>query len=212
MRHIVSAAAVLSAAALTAAASPGTASGTLSHAEDGAIGASARSMADADIIEWDARRDAHQALDITRVSVFHSASTVRVVVRMRDFARMDSQAPVATAVGVHFDTDAESKPDHLVKVDGMHTAAGSTTGWNKLRPNGVDPWGDWNECVPDDWDQGFITTRPRRNEVVFNAPVACLGDPPSVRVAVQSYRPYGSRAATDWAPGVRRYLARVILD
>lgn len=38
-------------------------------------------------------------------------------------------------------------------IDGMHVAAGSTRDWNRVRPNGVDPWGDWGDWVPDGWSR-----------------------------------------------------------
>jgi hypothetical protein len=160
----------------------------------------------------DARRDAHRALDITRVEVSHSVRAVRVVVSVRDYAGMDSGARVATALGVHFDTAGDRKPEHLIKIDGMHTAAGSTRDWNRLRPNGMDPWGDWIDCVPSDWERPFIRPRPAENKVVFNAPRNCLRNPSSLRVAVQSYKPYRVDATPDWAVGWRRYSQRVTLN
>jgi hypothetical protein len=124
---------------------------------------------------------------------------------------MDSAARVGTAVGVHFDTRGGRKPNHLIKIDGMHVAAGSTRDWNKLRPNGFDPWGDWSTCFPSGWTKPLIEAKPARNQLVFNAPRACLGKPDSVRVAVQSYAPYRSSVTADWAKGPRRYLPSVQL-
>jgi hypothetical protein len=159
----------------------------------------------------DARRDAHRAIDITRVVVSHTSRAVRVVVTVRDFVAMDSGARVPTALGVHFDTRGTRKPNHLIKIDGMHVAAGSTWDWNKLRSNGMDPWGDWGDCFPRDWDKPLIRSMPKRNKVAVVAPRRCLGDPGSVRVAVQSYRPYRSDLRQDWAKGRKNYLPRVQL-
>ncbi|GGO73365.1 hypothetical protein GCM10012276_18770 [Nocardioides deserti] len=167
--------------------------------------------ADADLAAGDAKKDAHPALDITRVEVFHSRQAVKVLVRVRDYAGMDSGAKVATALGVHFDTRGNGKPEHLIKIDGMHIAAGSTSDWNRMRPNGIDPWGDWTDCYPDGWDKPLIRSKPQKDKVVFLAPRTCLGDPNSVRVAVQSYKPYRSKTKADWARGVRRYIGSVEL-
>lgn len=152
----------------------------------------------------DARGDAHRALDITRVDVSHSDQALKVVVQVRDYASMETPG-VGTAVGVHFDTRGNGQPDHLVRIEGMHAVAGSTRGWNELRPNGLDPWGDWIDCFPDGWNQPVIASRPARNQVVVTAPWSCLSEPDSVRVAVQSYKPYRSRVASDWVAGVRQY-------
>jgi hypothetical protein len=159
----------------------------------------------------DPRGDGHKALDIVRVDVSHTQRLVKVVVTVRDFAHMDSAARVGTAVGVHFDTRGDRKPNHLIKVDGMHVAAGSTRDWNKLRSNGFDPWGDWSACFPSGWTKPLIKARPTRDQLVFNAPRSCLGRPGSVRVAVQSYKPYRSGVQADWVKGPRRYLPRVQL-
>ncbi len=135
-----------------------------------------------------------------------------MIVTVRDFVRADSNAPVATMLGVHFDTKGNRNPNHLIKIDGMHVAAGSTWNWNRLRPNGIDPWGDWWTCVPGGWDKPFIRALPRANKVVFLAPRSCLGDRGWVRVAVQSYKPYGTRFRDDWAKGKRAYLPRIRLN
>ena len=119
---------------------------------------------------------------------------------------------VGTAAGVHFDTRGDGKPDHLIRIEGMHTAAGSTRGWNELRPNGLDPWGDWIDCFPDGWEHPLIESRARRNQVIFMAPLSCLGDPESVRVAVQSYKPYRTRVRSDWVTGLRRYALRLSMS
>lgn len=152
----------------------------------------------------DARGDGHRALDITRVDVSRSINALKVVVQVRDYSSMETPG-VGTAVGVHFDTQGNGEPDHLVRIEGMHAAAGSTRGWNELRPNGLDPWGDWLDCFPQGWDHPVIKSRPAKNQVVVTAPWSCLGDPDSVRVAVQSYKPYRSRITSDWLAGVRRY-------
>lgn len=165
-----------------------------------------------DLDARDDKRDAAAALDITHVTVSHGDQAVRVVVQVRNFAKMDSAAKVPTALGVHFNTKGDKTPDHLVKMDGMHVAAGSTSDWNKLRPNGIDPWGDWTDCFPKGWDTPLIKARPGKNTVIFSAPRTCLGKPNEVRVAVQSYKPYRSNAAPDWAPKARRYLPSVILE
>lgn len=166
----------------------------------------------ADLDVRDKKRDAAAALDITRVTVSHSDQAVRVVVQVRDFAKMDSAAKVPTALGVHFDTKGDKTPDHLIKMDGMHVAAGSTRDWNQLRPNGADPWGDWTDCFPKDWETPLIKTRPGKDTVTFTAPRTCLGKPDKVRVAIQSYKPYRTDADQDWAPSARRYLASVALN
>lgn len=156
----------------------------------------------------DPKGDAHRALDIVRLEVSHTSQALRVVVQVRDYASMETPG-VGTAVGVHFDTRGDGKPDHLMRIEGMHTAAGSTRGWNELRPNGLDPWGDWIDCFPDGWEYPLIESRARKNQVIFMAPMTCLGDPESVRVAVQSYKPYRTRVRSDWVTGVRRYALRL---
>lgn len=164
----------------------------------------ASSSAGVELSARDQRGDAHRALDITRVDVSRTDQALRVAITVRDYASMETRG-VGTAVGVHFDTRGDGKPDHLVRIEGMHAAAGSTRGWNQLRPNGLDPWGDWLDCFPDGWDQPVIASRPAKNQVVVTAPWSCLGDPDSVRIAVQSYKPYRTRVTSDWVEGVRRY-------
>lgn len=159
----------------------------------------------------DSKGDAHRALDVVRLDVSHTHQALRVVVQVRDYASMETPG-IGTAVGVHFDTRGDGKPDHLMRIEGMHTAAGSTRGWNELRPNGLDPWGDWIDCFPDGWEYPLIESRARKNQVIFMAPMSCLGDPESVRVAVQSYKPYRTRVRSDWVTGVRRYALRLNLS
>lgn len=151
-------------------------------------------------------RDAHPALDIRKVEVTHNDKLVKLVVSVRDFARMDSAASVPTSLGVHFDVSGDAEPEHLIRIDGFHYVAGSTSGWNSLNYNGMDPFGDWTDCYPNGWDKPLIQPRPASNKVVFRAPRTCLGDAGSVRVSVQSYKPYEETAKTDWVRGVRRYL------
>ena len=164
----------------------------------------ASASARVDLSARDARGDAHRALDIIRVDISRSDQALKVVVQVRDYASMGTPG-VGTAVGVHFDTHGNGQPDHLVRIEGMHAAAGSTRGWNELRPNGLDPWGDWLDCFPDEWDHPVIESRPAKNQVVVTAPWSCLRDPDSVRIAAQSYKPYRTRVTSDWVVGVRRY-------
>lgn len=168
----------------------------------------ASASAQVELSARDARGDAHRALDITRVDASRNRQALKVVVQVRDYASMDTPG-VGTAVGVHFDTQGDGQPDHLVRIEGMHAAAGSTRGWNELRPNGLDPWGDWIDCFPDGWDHPVIESRPAKNQVVVTAPWSCLGDPDSVRIAIQSYKPYRTRVTSDWVVGVRRYAVEL---
>lgn len=156
----------------------------------------------------DRRGDAAAPLDILAVAVTHTRKVVKVTVKVRDYVYIDTPAPLASAVGVHFDIKGDRRPDHLIRMEGFHFSAGSTKGWNRLRPNGFDPWGDWFHC-PEASDSKLISTRPKKNLIVFRAPRACLGNPSSVRVAVQSYRPLESNARTDWAKGKKRYSKRL---
>lgn len=172
-------------------------------------GAAPAASAEVDVAVRDVAHDAHRALDITRVEVSQTARAVKVVVKVRDYVGMDSGARVPTALGVHFDTKGDRKPEHLIRIDGMHVAAGSTRDWNKMRSNGFDPWGDWTDCFPRDWTKPFVRSRPADDKVVFNAPRSCLRTSASLRVAVQSYKPYGSKVTADWARGTRRYLPRL---
>lgn len=174
----------------------------------GALSPPASASVGVELSARDQRGDAHRALDITRVDVSRTNQALRVAVTVRDYASMETGG-VGTAVGVHFDTRGDGKPDHLVRIEGMHAAAGSTRGWNELRPNGLDPWGDWIDCFPDGWDQPVIASRPAKNEVVVTAPWSCLGDPDSVRIAVQSYKPYRTRVTSDWMEDVRRYAVEM---
>jgi hypothetical protein len=159
----------------------------------------------------DGKGDAPSALDVRRVVVRHTTDTFTVVVHVQRYVGMDSGARIGTAVGVHFKTEANRKPDHLIRIEGMHTAAGSTTDWNQLRPNGLDPWGDWLDCFPEGWSKPLIRVNAAKDKLIFKAPIACLEEPESVRVAVQSYKPFRSEVTPDWVIGVRSYLPKVVL-
>lgn len=159
----------------------------------------------------DPRGDASPTLDITKVEVSHSADAVKVTVKVRRWAAMKSASRVPTQVGVHFDTRGDRRPDHLMRIGGFHYLTGSTRDWNELRPNGLDPYGDWLRCFPAGWNKPLIQPRPAKNLLVFNAPRKCLGNPSSVRVAVQSYKPYRSKVTPDWVGTPRSYSERVAL-
>lgn len=185
-------------------------------ATGGSVDAAVRSETDAravvDVQVADRRGDAHRVLDILWVKVTHSAAAVKVTVKLRGYAFIDSLAPVSTEVGVHFDTNGTRRPEHLLRMEGFHGGAGSTSGWNDLNSNGMDPWGDWLDCYPDGWSKPLIKPRPAKKQIVFTAPRTCLGDPSSVRVAVQTYdltdRP---GVKPDWLRGVKRYTKPITL-
>ncbi|WP_127479404.1 hypothetical protein [Nocardioides pantholopis] len=158
----------------------------------------------------DRRGDAAAPLDVLAVAITQTRKAVKVTVRVRDYVYIDTPAPLASAVGIHFDTKGTRRPDYLIRMEGFHFSAGSTSGWNRLRPNGLDPWGDWLHC-PEGSKSKLISPRPKTNQIVFRAPRACLGNPKSVRVAVQSYRPIGSKVRTDWVKGKKRYSKRLAL-
>jgi hypothetical protein len=162
-----------------------------------------------DIVQRDSRRDAHPALDIVGVSVFHDDDSVKVVVRMRDYVPMDSAAKVPTAIGVHFDISGDRRPEHRIEAKGGTIHAGSTWDWNA--PNPVDPSGYWLDCEPDGWDKSLVRPRPAISSIVFNAPRSCLEDPDAIRVAVQSYRPVRSSVEPDWLTHTRRYTPWISL-
>ena len=162
-----------------------------------------------DVVQRDARRDAHPALDVVRVAVSHDDDSVKVVVRVRNYVPEDSARRVSTAVGVHFDISGDSRPEHLIRLEGGAVLAGSTWEWNG--PNPMAPDGDWSDCGPDGWDRTLVRPRPSINSIVFNAPRGCLQDPDEIRVAVQSYRPPRSAAEPDWHQGPRRYTPWISL-
>lgn len=162
-----------------------------------------------DLVQRDARRDAHPALDVVDVTVSRRAESVKVVVRVRDYVSMEPAARVPTAVGVHFDTSHDRRPEHLMQIRDGTVFAGSTWEWNV--PNPLAPEGDWRDCVPDDWGKPLVRPRPAASSIVFNAPLGCLEDPEDVRVAVQSHRPVGSAVEPDWLVATRRYTPWVPL-
>jgi hypothetical protein len=162
-----------------------------------------------DIVQQDARRDAHPALDVVRVTVSHDDDSVKVVVRVRDLVPMDSAAKVSTAVGVHFDTSPDAGPEHLIRIKGGAILATPTWVWNG--PDPVGPWDYWWTCAPDGWDKPLVRPRPAVDSVVFHAPRSCLEDPDVIRVAVQSYRPYRTAVEPDWLAGPRRYTPWISL-
>ena len=96
------------------------------------------------------------------MEVSHSADAIEVTVKVRRWAAMDSASRVPTQVGVHFDTRGDRKPDHLVRIDGFHYVARSTRGWNQLRPNGMDPYGDLLRCFPAGLEQAVDPGVARR--------------------------------------------------
>lgn len=184
----------------------------LSAAPVGAVSYAADDRAAGQVLR-DVRGDAHPSLDVTRVRVRTTAQWVRVRVRLRDVVTAGgATSGVASEVGVHLDTGGDRRPEHLVRVDGFHAAAGSTRDWNRLRPNGVDPWGDWTDCVPSvDEGTALITVLSHSDTIVLSAPLSCLGAVDRVRVAVQSYATSGRRPRTDWLGGVRSYTRWVDL-
>lgn len=148
----------------------------------------------------DARGDATASLDIVRVKVTHTKRVVRVAVKLRDYVDVNDTHKGYTQVGAHIDTRGGKRPEHLVAIRGYHVLSGSTSGWNKLNPNGFDPWGDcWVEGVK------FVTVRAAKNLVILRAPKKCLGNPKRVRVAVQTYRS-GADTHADWLKGKRKVL------
>lgn len=156
------------------------------------------------VVAQDATGDAHPNLDIQRVLVSVGPRAVVVKVKVRRLGLPDSRR-LTSEIGVHFDTGGPRRPNHLVRIDGMHWSAGSTRNWNALRPNGVDPWGDWRSCFPARWRRPLIRMAPRFRQVIFTAPRACLRHPRRVRVAVQSYRPYRANVRADWFRNARAY-------
>ncbi len=162
-----------------------------------------------DVVQQDARRDAHPALDVVGVAVSHDDESVKVVVRVRNYVRQDSTSRVPTAIGVHFDISGDRRPDHLIRLAGGAILAVSTWEWNG--PNPLAPDGDWSDCAPDGWDRFLVRARPSISSIVFNAPRGCLDDPAEIRVAVQSYRPRGSGLEPDWLKGPRRYTPWISL-
>lgn len=153
--------------------------------------------------------DASSWLDIRRVRLSAHPRMVRVAVKLSEVVPVGSERQ--TEVGVHFDTKGDKKPEHLMSIRGFHYMNGSTTTWNKLRPNGVDPYGDWVDCWPQGWtyDQ-TISLKPKKGLVIFRAPRSCLGDPKRVRVSVQTYSGYNIGKG-DWAVKKRFYTKRVRL-
>lgn len=149
--------------------------------------------------------DAHPNLDIQRVRVLPGPRSIVVKVKVRRLGVPDSRR-LTSQVGVHFDTGGRRKPNHLVRIDGMHWAAGSTRTWNRLRPNGWgDPWGDWINCYPANWRRPLIRFNTRAKLVIFTAPRSCLRHPRRIRVAVQSYRSTRPHARGDWLRTPRSY-------
>lgn len=171
----------------------------------GAVSYAAADRASGQVLR-DVRGDAHPSLDVTRVRVRATSGWLRVRVHLRDVvAPFATTSGVASQVGVHLDTGGDRRPEHLVRLDGFHAAAGSTRDWNRLRPNGVDPWGDWTDCVPSvDEGTALITVLSHSDTIVLSAPLSCLGAVDRVRVAVQSYATSG-RPRADWLGGVRSY-------
>ena len=161
-----------------------------------------------DIVQRDAKRDAHPTLDVVRVTVSHNDDSVRVVVRVRDYVPMDSTSKVPTAIGVHFDTSGDRRPDHRIQFKDGTIFAGSTWDWNA--PNPVDPSGHWLDCEPDGWDKSLVRPRPAVSSMVYNAPRRCLQEL-DIRVAIQSYRSSRSAVEPDWLAGRRRYTPWISL-
>jgi hypothetical protein len=112
-------------------------------------------------------------VDITSVKVRHQKKQTTIAVR---FAHLPAQDP-RDGLSVWIDTNNKKKaPNYLVAVAGFHSMFGSTSGW-KLKPNGVDPYGDV-ACSP-----GYKYDS-KNSRMLFRFKSKCIGNPKKIRVAV----------------------------
>lgn len=155
----------------------------------------------------DKRGDAHPGLDIQRVKVRNDGRYVVVRVKIRKLNAKPDNGRMQSSTGVHFDLGGDGRPEHLVALQSFHFYSGSTSDWNELRISDEefpDPYGDWTDCFPNK-PRKLVQSKPRRGELVFNAPKKCLGKPARLRVAVQTYRDPERRGRPDWARKARSY-------
>jgi hypothetical protein len=111
--------------------------------------------------------------DIQSVKVKLRKKQVTITVRYAHLPKQD----FSDSLRVWIDTSKKRKaPNFLVAVEGYETQFGSTSGW-KLRPNGLDPYGDVM-C-----NTGYKYDR-KNNQMLFRFKSKCIGNPSKIRVAV----------------------------
>lgn len=122
----------------------------------------------------DATGDAAQPrADIQSVKVRHQKQRITIVVRYAHLPKQD----FSDDLHVWIDTNDKSKaPNYLIATEGYHGVFGSTSGW-KLRPNGLDPWGDVMCSTGYKYDR-------KNSQMIFRFKSKCIGTPKRIRVAV----------------------------
>lgn len=111
--------------------------------------------------------------DIQSVKVRYGKERTTVAVRFANLPKQD----FSDSLRVWIDTSNRKKaPNYQVAVEGYHGLFGNTSGW-KLKPNGLDPFGDVM-CDP-----GYKYDRDN-GRMLFRFKSKCIGSPKKIRVAV----------------------------
>ncbi|MDO9377527.1 MAG: hypothetical protein Q7T56_01660 [Nocardioidaceae bacterium] len=145
----------------------------------------------------DARGDAPATVDVLRTKVTYTASSVRVVVRVRDLRRGASGEHYPSSVLIDTTTRRRG-PEFAVSADENHTYFARMRSWRAVEdpsdPNGA------QSC------RFALRYDTRGNRITYTVPRACLGNPSRVRVTIGVYSTFASGStASDLSPRKRAF-------